>query len=111
MCVWMRSVSKGSSSKKRVSCRDGTLITQRLHFASIPYTHRHVLGWYNILQELKESDVGVICVFDGRERNKAKAREVSNDLTHPLLSLIATSFSVDCSKAGSSKTVTGSRLS
>ncbi|KAF7984695.1 hypothetical protein HWV62_12988 [Athelia sp. TMB] len=54
---------------------DGTLITQRLHFASIPWTHRHVLGWYKILQELRESDVDAICVFDGQERNQAKARE------------------------------------
>ena len=55
---------------------DGTLITQRLHFANMPWDRRHVLGWYKIIQELKDSGVQAICVFDGQERNTAKAREV-----------------------------------
>ncbi|KAF9225810.1 PIN domain-like protein [Gyrodon lividus] len=55
---------------------DGTLITQRLHFAPMPHPHRHVLGWHRILTELKECDVRAICVFDGKQRNAAKAREV-----------------------------------
>ncbi|KAJ8581273.1 hypothetical protein M405DRAFT_885792 [Rhizopogon salebrosus TDB-379] len=55
---------------------DGTLITQRLHFAPMPHPHRHVLGWHRIITELKECDVQAICVFDGRDRNIAKAREV-----------------------------------
>ncbi|KAF9236642.1 PIN domain-like protein [Melanogaster broomeanus] len=54
---------------------DGTLVTQRLHFAPTPHPHRHVLGWHRILTELKECDVRAICVFDGKERNAAKARE------------------------------------
>ncbi|KIJ11748.1 hypothetical protein PAXINDRAFT_171702 [Paxillus involutus ATCC 200175] len=54
---------------------DGTLITQRLHFAPMPHPHRHVLGWHRILTELKECDVRAICVFDGKQRNAAKARE------------------------------------
>ncbi|KAG1823472.1 PIN domain-like protein [Suillus subaureus] len=55
---------------------DGTLITQRLHFAPMPHPHRHVLGWHRIITELKECNVHAICVFDGRDRNIAKAREV-----------------------------------
>lgn len=55
---------------------DGTLITQRLHFAPMPHHHRHVLGWHRILTEFKECDVRAICVFDGQERSAAKAREV-----------------------------------
>lgn len=55
---------------------DGTLVTQRLHFTSMPWDQRHVLGWHRIIQELKDSGVKAICVFDGLERNKAKADEV-----------------------------------
>ncbi|KAG2342282.1 PIN domain-like protein [Suillus weaverae] len=55
---------------------DGTLITQRLHFAPMPHPHRHVLGWHRIITELKECNVHAICVFDGRDRSIAKAREV-----------------------------------
>ncbi|KAG2134858.1 PIN domain-like protein [Suillus clintonianus] len=55
---------------------DGTLITQRLHFAPMPHPHRHVLGWHRIITELKECNVKAICVFDGRDRSVAKAREV-----------------------------------
>ncbi|KAF8889703.1 PIN domain-like protein [Infundibulicybe gibba] len=54
---------------------DGTLITQRLHFAPSPHPYRHVLGWYKILGELKEFGVSAICVFDGKDRSKAKAPE------------------------------------
>ncbi|OBZ67769.1 hypothetical protein A0H81_12474 [Grifola frondosa] len=56
---------------------DGTLITQRLHFAPMPHPYRHVLGWYRIMQELKECDVNAICVFDGMERSHAKGRETA----------------------------------
>ncbi|KAH7905551.1 PIN domain-like protein [Hygrophoropsis aurantiaca] len=55
---------------------DGTLITQRLHFAPLPHPYRHVLGWHRILTELKENNVHTICVFDGQQRSAAKAREV-----------------------------------
>ncbi|OJA17680.1 hypothetical protein AZE42_03022 [Rhizopogon vesiculosus] len=55
---------------------DGTLITQRLHFAPMPHPHRHVLGWHRIITELRECNVQAICVFDGRDRSIAKAREV-----------------------------------
>ncbi|KAK0237914.1 PIN domain-like protein [Armillaria nabsnona] len=54
---------------------DGTLITQRLHFVPIPHPYRHVLGWYRIAKELQENDIEAVCVFDGKERNIAKARE------------------------------------
>lgn len=60
---------------------DGTLITQRLHFAQVPFPYKHVLGWYRLIRELRESDVKVICVFDGTERTAAKAQEVSHVLT------------------------------
>lgn len=57
-------------------CSDGTLITQRFHFAPMPQPHRHVLGWYRMLEELKECGVSAICVFDGKERSLAKQLEV-----------------------------------
>ncbi|KAI0318504.1 PIN domain-like protein [Amylostereum chailletii] len=55
---------------------DGTLITQRLHFAPMPHPYRHVLGWYRLVQELRESGVQTLCVFDGNERNEAKFEEI-----------------------------------
>ncbi|EKM58106.1 uncharacterized protein PHACADRAFT_88937 [Phanerochaete carnosa HHB-10118-sp] len=55
---------------------DGTLITQRLHFAPLPHAYRHVLGWYRILHELREAGVSAVCVFDGRSRSLAKQMEV-----------------------------------
>ncbi|KAF5389661.1 hypothetical protein D9757_004098 [Collybiopsis confluens] len=57
--------------------RDGTLLTQRFHFAQIPHPSRHVLGWYKLIKELKDFGVEAICVFDGKERNLAKAQEAS----------------------------------
>ncbi|KAJ7266919.1 PIN domain-like protein [Mycena haematopus] len=64
---------RGLAGKKIVI--DGTLITQRLHFAQVPHNYRHVLGWYKLVKELQDSDVSAICVFDGQERSAAKARE------------------------------------
>lgn len=64
------------SLRGRTIAIDGTLITQRLHFAPMPHHHRHVLGWHRIVTELKDFDVNPICVFDGQERSAAKAREV-----------------------------------
>jgi hypothetical protein len=55
---------------------DGTLITQRLHYSPMPVPNRHVLGWYRIIRELQEANVGVICVFDGEKRSFAKQPEV-----------------------------------
>ncbi|KAJ3535116.1 hypothetical protein NM688_g7024 [Phlebia brevispora] len=55
---------------------DGTLITQRLHFAPMPHPYRHVLGWYRIAQELKDADVKSICIFDGKGRSLAKQAEL-----------------------------------
>ncbi|KAJ7064891.1 PIN domain-like protein [Mycena amicta] len=54
---------------------DGTLITQRLHFAPVPHAYRHVLGWYRLAKEFQDSGVSAVCVFDGNERSAAKARE------------------------------------
>ncbi|KAJ7126101.1 PIN domain-like protein [Mycena epipterygia] len=64
---------RGLAGKKIVI--DGTLITQRLHFAQVPHPYRHILGWYRIIKELEEAGVSGICVFDGKERSLAKARE------------------------------------
>ncbi|EPQ52244.1 PIN domain-like protein [Gloeophyllum trabeum ATCC 11539] len=55
---------------------DGTLITQRLHFAPAPHRYRHVLGWYRLVRELRNSEVRAICVFDGKERSGAKRLEI-----------------------------------
>ncbi|KAI5123645.1 hypothetical protein M0805_001678 [Coniferiporia weirii] len=54
---------------------DGTLITQRLHWAQTPHHYRHVLGWYRLITELKDNGVNAICVFDGKSRSSAKAQE------------------------------------
>lgn len=59
---------------------DGTLITQRFHFAQTPYRHRHVLGWYRLIKELNDANVSTICVFDGKERSSAKGPEVCKEL-------------------------------
>jgi flap endonuclease-1 len=42
----------------------------------MPYTYRHVLGWYRIVKEFDEAGVRAICVFDGSERSEAKKAEV-----------------------------------
>jgi hypothetical protein len=55
--------------------RDATLLTQRFHFGRGVH-NRHVSGWYRFITNLKASDVNAICVFDGKERNLAKAGEV-----------------------------------
>ena len=55
---------------------DGTLVTQRFHFAPMPHQYRHILGWYRLIQELREHDIRTICVFDGEERTLAKSNEV-----------------------------------
>ncbi|EMD35532.1 hypothetical protein CERSUDRAFT_116277 [Gelatoporia subvermispora B] len=54
---------------------DGTLVTQRLHFVAHPHPFRHVIGWYRLIRELQDCNVKAICVFDGKERNIAKAME------------------------------------
>ncbi|VDC00123.1 unnamed protein product [Peniophora sp. CBMAI 1063] len=55
---------------------DGTLITQRFHFANDPHPYRHVLGWYRLTHELREAGVHAICIFDGKERSAAKQGEI-----------------------------------
>lgn len=54
---------------------DGTLITQRLHYAPSPHQFRHVLGWYHLAREMNENGVSAVCIFDGQKRSKAKAEE------------------------------------
>ncbi|QRV86376.1 XPG i-region domain-containing protein [Ceratobasidium sp. AG-Ba] len=56
---------------------DATLVTQRLHFTPDPRPYRHVLGWYQIIAELRQHNIKVICVFDGKERIPAKFEEVA----------------------------------
>ncbi|KAF8610336.1 PIN domain-like protein [Ceratobasidium sp. AG-I] len=56
---------------------DGTLITQRLHFTPDPRPHRHILGWYQLIAELRQHNIKVICVFDGKGRIAAKQNEVA----------------------------------
>ena len=63
------------------SSSDGTLITQRLHFAQGYGVCQHVLGWYRIARELNENGISAICVFDGETRNLAKAREACNQIS------------------------------
>ncbi|KAL9710344.1 hypothetical protein Ac2012v2_006643 [Leucoagaricus gongylophorus] len=54
---------------------DGTLITQRLHYAPSPHPSRHVLGWYHLAREINKSGVSAVCIFDGQKRSIAKAEE------------------------------------
>ncbi|KAI0280232.1 PIN domain-like protein [Russula aff. rugulosa BPL654] len=54
---------------------DGTLITQRFHFAPMPHQYRHILGWFRLVNELREHGIRAICVFDGEERSAAKSSE------------------------------------
>lgn len=69
-------ISFSPTTKSRSS--DGTLITQRLHFAQGVGTNPHVLGWYRIAKELNDNGVSATCVFDGKSRSLAKAREASS---------------------------------
>ncbi|KAJ1310004.1 hypothetical protein OPQ81_006760 [Rhizoctonia solani] len=55
---------------------DGTLITQRIFYNPDPRPHRHVLGWYQLIQELRQNNINVVCVFDGKHRIPAKRVEV-----------------------------------
>ncbi|KAJ3516745.1 hypothetical protein NLJ89_g924 [Agrocybe chaxingu] len=64
---------------------DGTLITQRFHFVQNGHPYHHILGWYRLLQELQDNGVSAVCVFDGKERSSAKARELQRRLGVRLL--------------------------
>ncbi|PPQ95050.1 hypothetical protein CVT25_000618 [Psilocybe cyanescens] len=55
---------------------DGTLITQRYHYARQNYEHRHIYGWFRLARDLERAGVSAVCVFDGKERSDAKAEEV-----------------------------------
>ncbi|KAJ7158386.1 PIN domain-like protein [Mycena crocata] len=84
---------RGLAGKKIVI--DGTLITQRLHFAQVPHNYRHVLGWYKIVKELQDSGVSAICVFDGKERSAAKSREAERRREVKRLALARGSIELD----------------
>jgi flap endonuclease-1 len=55
---------------------DGTLITQRFHFIPGKHPYQHIISWYRLAQELNENGVSGVAIFDGKDRNHAKAREV-----------------------------------
>ncbi|KAI0760191.1 PIN domain-like protein [Fomes fomentarius] len=55
---------------------DGTLITQRFHFAPMPQPYRHVLSWYRLARHLRDHNIQAICTFDGKLRSLAKEREI-----------------------------------
>ena len=58
---------------------DGTLLTQRMHFARMPFRNRHVLGWYRLILDMKEAGVNAITVFDSTKgRPVAKQKEVAS---------------------------------
>ena len=71
----------------KLSSSDGTLITQRLHFAQVPGHggSQHVSGWYKIAKELNDNGISAICVFDGESRNSAKAREACFKISNKLI--------------------------
>ncbi|KZO94129.1 PIN domain-like protein [Calocera viscosa TUFC12733] len=66
---------------------DGNLITQRLHFGATSHAHRHVVGWFKVINDLRANGVGVITVWDGKERSSAKAREQARRQAMRLLQL------------------------
>ncbi|KAF9530155.1 PIN domain-like protein [Crepidotus variabilis] len=55
---------------------DGTLITQRFHFMQNKHPHQHVISWYRLAKEFENHGIRTICIFDGKTRSQAKAREV-----------------------------------
>ena len=46
----------------------------------MPHQYRHILGWFRLINELREHDIRAICVFDGEERTVAKSSEVCASL-------------------------------
>ncbi|KAI0642655.1 PIN domain-like protein [Trametes meyenii] len=74
---------------------DGTLVTQRFHFAPFPHPHRHVLGWYRLINHLRAAHVQTLCVFDGSQRNAAKKREVERRRQDRILVAARGAFEVD----------------
>jgi hypothetical protein len=46
----------------------------------MPHQYRHILGWFRLINELREHDIRAICVFDGEERSVAKSGEVCTSL-------------------------------
>ncbi|KAI8976722.1 PIN domain-like protein [Trametes punicea] len=74
---------------------DGTLITQRFHFAPIPHPHRHILCWYRLARHLQASNVQAICVFDGKQRSAAKEREIERRRRDRMLTAARGFFEVD----------------
>ncbi|KAF8758315.1 PIN domain-like protein [Rhizoctonia solani] len=65
---------------------DGTLITQRLFYTPDSRPHRHVLGWYQLIQELRQNKISVICFLMGRAeylQNKTRSN-VGNYLERKL---------------------------
>jgi hypothetical protein len=42
----------------------------------MPHQYRHILGWFRLINELREHGIRAICVFDGEERSAAKSSEV-----------------------------------
>ena len=42
----------------------------------MPHQYRHILGWFRLINELREHGIRSICVFDGEERTAAKSSEV-----------------------------------
>ncbi|KAI0366819.1 PIN domain-like protein [Pilatotrama ljubarskyi] len=74
---------------------DGTLITQRFHFAPIPHPFRHVVCWYRLIKHLQATNVKVICVFDGKVRSAAKQREMERRRRDRMLTAARGVFEVD----------------
>ncbi|KAI0676478.1 PIN domain-like protein [Trametes maxima] len=74
---------------------DGTLITQRFHFAPFPHPHRHVLGWYRLIRHLRAAHVQAVCVFDGGQRSVAKEQEVARRRKDRMLTAARGVFEVD----------------
>ena len=46
----------------------------------MPHQYRHILGWFRLINELREHGIRAICVFDGEERTAAKSSEVCASL-------------------------------
>lgn len=42
----------------------------------MPHQYRHILGWFRLINELRDHGIRTLCVFDGEERTAAKSSEV-----------------------------------
>ncbi|KAF7325899.1 hypothetical protein MKEN_00440700 [Mycena kentingensis (nom. inval.)] len=45
---------------------DGSFVTHHLYKSSVQHQYPHILGWYTLIKALRDANVSVKCVFDGK---------------------------------------------